>query len=160
MSNGNKSNGKGGKGGATGRIIQVIGPTVDVRFEPELLPPINNALKIEDPERGIRLTVEVALHIGDEIVRCVALPRMVATNTYAAAAMKGTQAQPTLAQISAVRESTARYMNTRATCHAAAATATLNMAMLVREKRVTAIQIAKPITTTAVTAGGMANGEK
>jgi len=70
MSNGNKSN---GKGGATGRVIQIIGPTVDVRFEPELLPPINNALKIEDPDKGIRLTVEVALHIGDEIVRCVAM---------------------------------------------------------------------------------------
>jgi F-type H+/Na+-transporting ATPase subunit beta len=70
MSNGNKSN---GKGGATGRIIQVIGPTVDVRFDPDLLPPINNALKIEDPDKGIRLTVEVALHIGDEIVRCVAM---------------------------------------------------------------------------------------
>jgi F-type H+/Na+-transporting ATPase subunit beta len=70
MSNGNKSN---GKGGAAGRIIQIIGPTVDVRFEPELLPPINNALKIEDPDKGIRLTVEVALHIGDEIVRCVAM---------------------------------------------------------------------------------------
>ncbi|TMQ67114.1 MAG: F0F1 ATP synthase subunit beta [Candidatus Eisenbacteria bacterium] len=70
MSNGNKSN---GKGGAAGRIIQIIGPTVDVRFEPELLPPINNALKIENPDKGIRLTVEVALHIGDEIVRCVAM---------------------------------------------------------------------------------------
>ena len=70
MSNANKSN---GKGGAVGRIIQVIGPTVDVRFEPELLPPINNALKIEDKDKGIRLTVEVALHIGDEIVRCVAM---------------------------------------------------------------------------------------
>jgi len=70
MSNGNKSN---GKGGAVGRVIQVIGPTVDVRFEAEHLPPINNALKIEDAERGIRLTVEVALHIGDEIVRCVAM---------------------------------------------------------------------------------------
>ena len=43
MSNGNKSN---GKGGAVGRVIQVIGPTVDVRFEAEHLPPINNALKI------------------------------------------------------------------------------------------------------------------
>jgi F-type H+-transporting ATPase subunit beta len=70
MSNGNKSN---GKGGATGRVIQIIGPTVDVRFEPELLPTINNALKIEVPDKGIRLTVEVALHIGDEIVRCVAM---------------------------------------------------------------------------------------
>src|SRR5437762_4890907 len=70
MLSGNKSN---GKGGAAGRIIQIIGPTVDVRFEPELLPPINNALKIENPDKGIRLTVEVALHIGDEIVRCVAM---------------------------------------------------------------------------------------
>jgi F-type H+/Na+-transporting ATPase subunit beta len=74
MPNGNKSNGKGGgRAGATGRVVQVIGPTVDVRFEPELLPSINNALKIEDPDRGIRLTIEVALHIGDEIVRCVAM---------------------------------------------------------------------------------------
>src|SRR6185295_16626065 len=70
MSNGNKSN---GKGHATGKVIQIIGPTVDVRFDPEHLPSINSALKIEDPERGIRLTVEVALHIGDEIVRCVAM---------------------------------------------------------------------------------------
>ncbi len=70
MSSENKSN---GKGGTVGRVIQIIGPTVDVRFEPEHLPPINNALVIQDEERGIKLTVEVALHIGDEIVRCVAM---------------------------------------------------------------------------------------
>jgi len=70
MPSGSKSN---GTAGTVGSIIQVIGPTVDVRFEPEHLPPINNALRIEDAERGIRLTVEVALHIGDEIVRCVAM---------------------------------------------------------------------------------------
>src|SRR5438128_9893402 len=74
--------------------------------------------------------------------------------------MNWTQAQPTLAQTSAVWESTARYTNTRATCHAATATDTLNMAMLVREKRVTTIRIAKLITTAAVTAGGIAYGEK
>ena len=51
-------------------------------------------------------------------------------------------------------------MNTRVTCHAAAATETLNMAMLVREKRVNATRIAKVINAAAVTAGGIANGDK
>jgi F-type H+/Na+-transporting ATPase subunit beta len=62
-----------GSGKNVGQIIQVIGPTVDVRFEPEHLPAINTALIIEDAEKGIHLTVEVALHIGDEVVRCVAM---------------------------------------------------------------------------------------
>jgi F-type H+-transporting ATPase subunit beta len=62
-----------GSGKNMGTIVQVIGPTVDVRFDPNRLPPINNALQIEDKEKGIHLTVEVALHIGDEIVRCVAM---------------------------------------------------------------------------------------
>ena len=49
----NQTNGKGGKGkaGNVGSVIQVIGPTVDVRFDPEHLPPILNALRIEYPER-------------------------------------------------------------------------------------------------------------
>src|SRR5512138_1693569 len=68
------SNGKkGSTEGNIGEIIQVIGPTVDVRFEPERLPKILNALTIQDPDKGIDLTVEVALHIGDEVVRCVAM---------------------------------------------------------------------------------------
>ncbi|HET9941523.1 MAG TPA: F0F1 ATP synthase subunit beta [Candidatus Eisenbacteria bacterium] len=62
-----------GSGKNVGQIIQVIGPTVDVRFEPKRLPAINSALLIEDAEKGIHLTVEVALHIGDEVVRCVAM---------------------------------------------------------------------------------------
>jgi F-type H+-transporting ATPase subunit beta len=62
-----------GSGKNTGTIIQVIGPTVDVRYEPKHLPPINQALLIENAERGIHLTVEVALHIGDEVVRCIAM---------------------------------------------------------------------------------------
>jgi F-type H+-transporting ATPase subunit beta len=69
----NSTNGHNEGGGNIGEIIQVIGPTVDVRFEPERLPKILNALTIQDPDRGIDLTVEVALHIGDEVVRCVAM---------------------------------------------------------------------------------------
>jgi F-type H+-transporting ATPase subunit beta len=57
----------------TGKIVQVIGPTVDVAFDPEHLPRILNAIKIEDKERGINVTVEAALHIGDNMVRCVSM---------------------------------------------------------------------------------------
>lgn len=56
-----------------GIIVQVIGPTVDVRFPQEGLPPILNALKIEDKDKGINLVVEVAQHVGNDIVRCVAM---------------------------------------------------------------------------------------
>src|SRR5262249_15084046 len=57
----------------TGRVVQVIGPTVDVAFEPDQLPKIYNAILIEDKSRGIRLTVEAALHVGDNVVRCIAM---------------------------------------------------------------------------------------
>jgi F-type H+-transporting ATPase subunit beta len=73
MANPNGKNGKNEGGTNVGEIIQVIGPTVDVRFEPDRLPKILNALTIQDPDKGIDLTVEVALHIGDEVVRCVAM---------------------------------------------------------------------------------------
>jgi len=56
-----------------GKIIQVIGPTVDCEFDSDKLPNLLNALKIEDQKRSIDLTVEVSLHIGDNIVRCVSL---------------------------------------------------------------------------------------
>ena len=56
-----------------GKIVQVIGPTVDCVFDSDKLPNMLNALKIRVPEKGINLTVEVANHIGDNIVRCVAL---------------------------------------------------------------------------------------
>lgn len=56
-----------------GKIVQVIGPTVDCEFPSDSLPNILNAIKIKDEDRGINLTVEVAMHIGDNIVRCVAL---------------------------------------------------------------------------------------
>lgn len=62
-----------------GRIIQVIGPVVDVEFPPQKLPAIYNALQVEeagDPKKGrdpIRLTLEVAQHLGENRVRAVAM---------------------------------------------------------------------------------------
>jgi len=56
-----------------GRVVQVIGPTVDVAFDPDELPKIYNAILIEDAARDIKLTVEAALHVGDNVVRCIAM---------------------------------------------------------------------------------------
>ncbi len=56
-----------------GRVVQVIGPTVDCEFHSDHLPEILNAIKIEDKDNDIDLTVEAALHIGDNIVRCVSM---------------------------------------------------------------------------------------
>src|SRR2546426_3164036 len=63
----------GGTNVSVGKIVQVIGPTVDVEFEPKQLPKIYNAILIEDKQRGIKLTVEAALHVGDNVVRCIAM---------------------------------------------------------------------------------------
>ncbi len=57
----------------TGKVIQVLGPVVDCRFSSETLPAIYNAVKIEDAARGVSLTCEVAQHLGDDIVRTIAL---------------------------------------------------------------------------------------
>ena len=56
---------------AIGKITQVIGPVVDVRFEDGQLPELLNALEIENG--GQTMTVEVAQHIGDNVVRCIAM---------------------------------------------------------------------------------------
>ncbi len=58
---------------ATGKIIQIIGPTIDVEFPENGSPDILNALTIKDPKRGIDVTAEVSLSMGDNIVRCIAL---------------------------------------------------------------------------------------
>ncbi len=55
----------------TGTVAQVMGPVVDVRFEEGHLPAIYNALTI--PLGSGTLTVEVAQHIGDGEVRCIAM---------------------------------------------------------------------------------------
>ncbi len=55
----------------TGKVVQIIGPAVDVQFEKDL-PLINNALEIKLNEKDI-LVAEVAQQLGDNIVRAVAL---------------------------------------------------------------------------------------
>ena len=61
-----------------GRIIQVMGPVVDVKFEDGELPGIYNALRVQHKARNenevdIDLTLEVALHLGDDTVRTIAM---------------------------------------------------------------------------------------
>ena len=59
----------------TGKVSQVMGPVVDVRFEEGQLPPILNALTVligEDDKKRM-LTIEVAQHVGDNTARCIAM---------------------------------------------------------------------------------------
>ncbi len=58
---------------ATGQVVQVQGPVVDVGFEPGQLPEINTAVIITDSERSIDITLEVAQHLGNDVVRCIAM---------------------------------------------------------------------------------------
>jgi F-type H+/Na+-transporting ATPase subunit beta len=64
-----------GTGTAAGRVARVIGPVVDVEFGRETVPPLYNALTVEVElgELSKTLTLEVALQIGDEMVRTIAL---------------------------------------------------------------------------------------
>ena len=54
-----------------GKIIQVMGPVVDVAFEDEHLPHIKDALAVDN--QGKRCVMEVAQHIGGNVVRCIML---------------------------------------------------------------------------------------
>jgi ATP synthase F1, beta subunit len=56
----------------TGKIVQVIGPVIDIRFDQEHLPSINNAIKVKIDDQT-SMTAEVAQHIGDDVVRCIAM---------------------------------------------------------------------------------------
>lgn len=56
-----------------GKVIQVMGPVVDIEFDPDALPEIYNAIEIKDQERKIDLTLEAAQHLGNDTVRCVAM---------------------------------------------------------------------------------------
>jgi len=62
--------------GNIGKIVQVIGPVVDVEFEPGQLPAIMNSLLLSNKglnDKEDNLVIEVALHLGDNVVRCVAM---------------------------------------------------------------------------------------
>src|SRR5262245_46713543 len=59
-----------------GRVVQVIGPVVDVAFDSAELPEINTALLLTNKAIDARednLTIEVAQHLGEKMVRCVAM---------------------------------------------------------------------------------------
>ncbi|NLE70831.1 MAG: F0F1 ATP synthase subunit beta [Actinomycetales bacterium] len=68
------------EGRATGRVARVIGPVVDVEFPADALPEIYNALQVDidltaqgEGEGRFTLTLEVAQHLGDSMVRAIAL---------------------------------------------------------------------------------------
>ena len=54
-----------------GKVTEVIGPVIDIRFNDGELPQILNAVEIDN--HGKKLVVEVAQHIGDNVVRCIAM---------------------------------------------------------------------------------------
>ncbi|MGL5914769.1 MAG: F0F1 ATP synthase subunit beta, partial [Culicoidibacterales bacterium] len=54
-----------------GKVVQVIGPVLDIQFEQGQLPAMRNAIEIS--YKGEKLVVEVAQHIGDNIVRAIAM---------------------------------------------------------------------------------------
>ncbi len=58
---------------STGKIRQVLGPVVDISFPPGMLPKIYNAIEVKDAKKSIDITFEVAQHLGDDVVRCVAM---------------------------------------------------------------------------------------
>jgi len=58
---------------ATGRLVHVIGPVVDVEFYGDDIPALHNALKVHNKHRGQDVVLEVAEHLGDNTVRCVAM---------------------------------------------------------------------------------------
>ncbi|MEG0077145.1 MAG: F0F1 ATP synthase subunit beta [Anaerorhabdus sp.] len=55
-----------------GKIVQVIGPVVDIRYDSGVLPSLLNAIEIVKDENE-KLVVEVAQHVGDDCVRCIAM---------------------------------------------------------------------------------------
>ncbi len=73
---------------STGKIVQVIGPVVDIEFPAGQLPDIYHAITVKDKAQNIDLTMEAAQHLGNNLVRCVAMSStdglqrgMVAENT-------------------------------------------------------------------------------
>ena len=61
-----------------GKVIQVMGPVVDVEFPPGSLPYLYTALRITNAaidDREFNLVVEVAMHLGENTVRCIAMDK-------------------------------------------------------------------------------------
>lgn len=56
-----------------GKIVQIMGPVVDVEFASDSLPEIYSAIQVTVPEQKLDITLEVAQHLGNDTVRCVAM---------------------------------------------------------------------------------------
>ncbi|NBJ16669.1 MAG: F0F1 ATP synthase subunit beta [Dehalobacter sp. 4CP] len=56
-----------------GKVIQVMGPVVDIEFDPDALPEIYSAIVIQNEVKNSKLTLEVAQHLGNDTVRCIAM---------------------------------------------------------------------------------------
>jgi len=54
-----------------GKVVQIIGPVLDIKFDPENLPNLLNAIEIQHGEE--KVVVEVAQHTGNDTVRCIAM---------------------------------------------------------------------------------------
>ena len=54
-----------------GKIVQIIGPVLDIKFEDECLPELMNAIEIN--HNGERIVAEAVQHVGDNVVRCISM---------------------------------------------------------------------------------------
>ncbi|MCD7854557.1 MAG: F0F1 ATP synthase subunit beta [Clostridiales bacterium] len=54
-----------------GKVVQIIGAVLDIKFQAGCLPALNNAIEIE--YKGNKIVAEVAQHLGDDIVKCIAM---------------------------------------------------------------------------------------
>jgi len=61
-----------------GKIVQIIGPVIDIRFENGHLPNLLNAIEIV--HEGKKVVCEVAQQIGDDVVRCIAMSSIPASH--------------------------------------------------------------------------------
>ena len=54
-----------------GKVVQVIGPVLDIRFQDGQLPELLSAIEIQSGDR--KIVAEVAQHIGDNVARCISM---------------------------------------------------------------------------------------
>ncbi|MDQ3023628.1 MAG: F0F1 ATP synthase subunit beta [bacterium] len=59
--------------GAVGKIVEIIGPTLSVEFPEGQLPAIYNAVEVTHPDTGEKIVSEVALHLGNNVVKCISM---------------------------------------------------------------------------------------
>jgi F-type H+/Na+-transporting ATPase subunit beta len=59
--------------GVIGKIVEIIGPTLSVEFPEGQLPAIYNAVEVIHPETGEKIVSEVALHLGNNVVKCISM---------------------------------------------------------------------------------------